>query len=110
MEGKENIVSGRIELSQVYRNFLLTETVRLYEKLDESISIVVSPQENKSNKKDEEQLSDILDKKYKYKFLVFSLEAFVDAIIEEFPDEEIFKKFRHRYLDFRTAEWLLGHA
>ena len=109
-EGKESIVSGRIKLSQVYRNFLLTETVRLHEKLDESISIVVSPLENKSNKKDEEQLSNILNKKYKYKFQVFSLEAFVDAIIEVFPDEEMFKKFRHRYLDFRTAEWLLEHA
>ena len=74
------------------------------------IQVYSKIKENKSNKKDEEQLSDILDKKYKYKFQVFSLEAFVDAIIEEFPDDEIFKKFRHRYLDFRTAEWLLGHA
>lgn len=106
-EGKKRIASGKVKLSQVYRNILLTETVRLYEQLDESLSIVISPQDNTSNHEDEKQLTNMLNEKYKYKFQVICLESFVDALIAEFPDESIFKIFRHRYLDFRTAEWLL---
>lgn len=106
-EGKEKIRQGEVKLTQVYRNFLLTEKVRRYEKLDESLSIVVAPKDNVSNKKDEKELSDILKDEYKYKFQVISLEALVGALIEGFPDEEIFRKFHHRYLDFRTAEWLM---
>ena len=106
-EGKKKIRQGKIKLTQVYRNFLLTEKVRQYEKLDESLSMVIAPKDNISNKKDEKELSDILKDEYKYKFQVISLEAFVDALIEGFPDDEIFRKFHHRYLDFRTAEWLL---
>lgn len=105
--GKEKICSGEIELSQEYRNLLLTETVRINEKLDDSVSIIIAPKENTSNKRDEDQLMEMLSDKYKYKFQVISLESFVDALIRGFPDEQIFQKFYHRYLDFRTAEWLM---
>ena len=101
------ILNGKVLLSQIYRNVLLTETVRLHEKLDNSISIIIAPEDNTYNKQSEDQLTEILTDEYKYKFQVISLESFVDAIINEFPDKEIFQKFQHRYLDFRTAEWLL---
>ena len=106
-EGKKKIRNGELLLSQIYRNVLLTETVRLYEKLDDSISIVIAPKDNTCNKQDEDQLTRILTDKYKYKFQKLSLESFVDVLVREFFDEDIFQKFRHRYLDFRTAEWLL---
>lgn len=106
-EGKEMISKRDIVLSQVYRNLLLTETVRLFEKLDNSMSIVIAPKDNTCNKQDENQLMGILAEQYKYKFQTISLEIFVDTIIREFPDEEIFQKFHYRYLDFRTAEWLI---
>ena len=95
-------------MSQVYRNFLLTETVRLHENLDESISVVMAPKENKNNKKDEKQLSDALTDEFKYKFQILNLEDFVDAIIEEFPNQTVFKDFKHRYLDFQIAEEFLN--
>lgn len=107
-KGKENILSGKIELCQVYRNFLLTECVRLHENLEESVSIVVSPKGNTVNADDEQQLKSILNDKYKYKFQIISLELFLEAFMKEFPDEEIFKRFHHRYLDFRQAEILLA--
>jgi hypothetical protein len=106
-EGKEKIKNGELLLSQIYRNILLTETVRLHEKLDNSISIIIAPKDNIYNKQEEEQLQGILTEEYKYKFQVISLESFVNTIIKEFPKEEIFQKFYHRYLDFRTAEWLI---
>lgn len=103
-KAKKEILNGEIVLSQVYRNFLLTETVRLYDHLDESLSIVIAPKENKSNKKDEEELSKALNEDYKYKFQVIDLETFVDALMKAFPKEHIFQKFWHRYLDFRPVE------
>ena len=106
-EGKKKIINGELLLSQIYRNVLLTETVRLHEKLDDSISIIIAPEGNTCNKQEEKQLTEILSEEYKYKFHVISLESFVDNLIREFFEEDIFQKFRHRYLDFRTAEWLL---
>ncbi|MGN0206580.1 MAG: hypothetical protein ACI4BC_05000 [Muribaculaceae bacterium] len=81
--------------------------MRVYEHLSDSMSIVLAPKENNSNLNDEEQLKHILKNEYRYKFQAKTLEIFVDSIIKEFPEEEIFKRFKHRYLDFRTAEWLL---
>ncbi len=107
-DGKKKIIRGDIKLTQVYRNFLLTEKVRCHEELDESLSIVIAPEHNTSNVKDEKELSFMLKGEYKYKFQVISLEVFVDALIAGFPNEEIFRDFYHRYLDFRTAEWLLS--
>ena len=106
-EGKEKICNRDIKLSQIYRNLLLTETVRIFEGLDNSMSIVIAPKDNACNKRAEKQLTEILTEQYKYKFQVISLESFVNAIIREFPNEKIFQKFYHRYLDFRTAEWLI---
>ena len=109
-EGVDTIQSGTLKLNQVYRNFLLTECVRLHEGLDFSYSIVLAPKENKSNKEDEEKLISILADGNKNKFQIFSLEDFVGKLVKEFPEETIFKRFQHRYLDFRTAEWLLRNA
>lgn len=107
-QGKEDILSGRIELCQVYRNFLLTECVRLHEHLEDSLSIVLSPKGNTANTDDEQQLKYVLNDNYKYKFQTISLEDFMEALMEEFPNEDIFKRFHHRYLDFRQAERLLA--
>lgn len=81
--------------------------IRIQENLDYSLSIVLAPRDNVSNKEDESKLVNILKDKYKYKFQVFTLENFVESLIDEFPEESIFKRFHHRYLDFRTAEYLL---
>ena len=104
---KEAIRNKEIKMSQVYRNFLLTETVRLHENLDDSVSIVIAPQGNKNNAKDEKQLKDSLVEKFKYKFQCITLEDFVDALIKSFPKETIFKQFKYRYLDFRIADYFL---
>ena len=42
-----------------------------------------------------------------YSNLKSTIEADSGRNSGEFFDEDIFQKFRHRYLDFRTAEWLL---
>ena len=60
-----------------------------------------------NGKKSEKQLSDALTDEFKYKFQILNLEDFVDAIIEEFPNQTVFKDFKHRYLDFQIAEYFL---
>ena len=104
------IIKRDIKLSQVYRNFLLTETVRLHEHLDDSISIILSPKENISNEEDESSLRSILKDEYKYKFQSVTLENFVSALIREFPDIDIFREFEKRYLDFERVEKLINRA
>jgi hypothetical protein len=103
-KAKEKILSGETKLSQVFRNFLLTETVRLYENLDDSLSIVIAPKDNTSNTEDENHLREALDEGYKYKFQVIELETFVNALMKGFPKEHIFQKFWHRYLGFEIVE------
>ena len=109
-EGIAGITKRDIKLSQVYRNFLLTETVRLHEHLDDSISIILSPKENISNEEDESSLRAILKDEYKYKFQSVTLESFVSALIREFPDIDIFREFEKRYLDFEQVEKLINHT
>ena len=109
-EGIAGITKRDIKLSQVYRNFLLTETVRLHEHLDDSISIILSPKENISNEEDESSLRSILKDEYKYKFQSVTLESFVSALIREFPDIDIFREFEKRYLDFEQVEKLINLA
>ena len=109
-EGIAGITKRDIKLSQVYRNFLLTETVRLHEHLDDSISIILSPKENISNEEDESSLRSILKDEYKYKFQSVTLENFVSALIREFPDIDIFREFEKRYLDFERVEKLINRA
>lgn len=109
-EGIEGIAKRDIKLSQVYRNFLLTETVRLHEHLDDSISIILSPKENMSNEEDERSLIAILKNEYKYKFQSVTLESFVSALIREFPDTDLFRRFENRYLDFERVEKLINNT
>ena len=109
-EGIAGITKRDIKLSQVYRNFLLTETVRLHEHLDDSISIILSPKENKSNEADESSLRAILKDEYKYKFQSVTLESFVSALIREFPDIDLFQRFENRYLDFERVTKLIDDA
>ena len=106
--GKEQIISGKILLCQIYRNFLLTETIRLHENLVDSLSVVLAPKDNTSNDEDEKELENILCNKNKYKFKVLTLETFVSFLIDKFTEEEAFKKFWYRYLDFTPVETLLN--
>lgn len=114
----KSIEEGNTKLTQLFRNFLLTEKVRIYsmenhdmnldaelsveipERYDDSVSIVLAPKDNISNKQEEDILKNGLNEQYKYKFQTIDLESFVEKLIEIFPDEDIFKKFYKRYLDF----------
>lgn len=96
----DGLLSGRQKITQVYRNFLLTETVREHKGYADSLSIVLAPRENVSNRAEEDMLMGQIRDEYRYKFQTVVLETFVQVMIERFPGERIFEEFRRRYLEF----------
>lgn len=104
-QGLADINSRKIKITQVFRNFLLTEKVRLTEEsFDDSLSIIITPEENTSNKADEKRLHDALAENYQYKFQVVTLEDFVLSLKKFFPEEPLFEEFFKRYLEWGLVD------
>lgn len=101
LDAEENIMKGNIPLTQIYRNFLLSESYGFKKGL-QSYSIILSPKEHPSTKREYESLTNNLCDKYKDKIKKIDLEVFVNAIINNCPDEcrVIFERFYDRYLNF----------
>lgn len=49
---EEMLMGGKVKLSQIYRNLLLTERYRMVEGLKDSYSVDLSPKEHPSNEKE----------------------------------------------------------
>jgi hypothetical protein len=98
---EQSIVKGDTPLTQIYRNFLLSEMYGHKEGLL-SYSIILAPQEHPTTKKELESLTNVLRNEYKNKIKQVYLEDFVNAIIINCPDEyrEVFERFYDRYLNF----------
>lgn len=106
-EGIDHIKNG---CTQIYRNFLLTESYRFRENFHESYSIILAPQEHPSTEKEINSLKQFLKPKYHYKLEKYSLEDFVKNIKSDCPDEfiEWINWFDDRYLNFSKVEQLLS--
>lgn len=93
---------GKIKLTQIYRNILLTERYRMVEGLHDSYSIVLSPKDHPSTSREITSVTDYLKPEYAYKLASVTLEDFTDAMIQYLPDRYIavYERFRDRYLNF----------
>ena len=105
---EKGIMEGKIPLTQIYRNFLLSEMYGLRgrdEKL-ESYSIILAPKRLHSTEKELESLTNELRDEYKNKIKRIHLEDFVNAIIANCPDEYRgdFERFYDRYLNFNKLK------
>ena len=102
LESEKALVEPKKPISQIYRNFLLSECYRIKERAHECHSIVLSPKDHPTTKKEVKSLQDELLPEYRYKIQALSLEDFVDRILAVCPPEysSPFVWFRHRYLDF----------
>ena len=103
-EAAEKIASGDVPLTQIYRNFLLSEAYG--KKCDlGSFSIVLAPSIHPSTKREVDSLLPELKEEYAEKLKVVHLEDFVDALIANTPEEysSLFDRFKSRYLDFDKA-------
>lgn len=98
----ELLYNGSIILSQIYRNFLLTERYRIVEGYKDSYSIVLAPEAHPSTKEEINSVIDYLKPEYAYKLQSVALEFFVNILIKFLPGyyDNVFERFRKRYLDF----------
>lgn len=106
-EGIDHIKNG---CTQIYRNFLLTESYRFKENFHDSYSIILAPEKHPSTENEIKSLKQFLKPEYHYKLEKQSLEDFVKIIKTDCPAE--FKNwinwFDDRYLNFSKAEQLLS--
>ncbi|MBR3883793.1 MAG: hypothetical protein IKJ31_03435 [Bacteroidaceae bacterium] len=102
---EELMIIGKKGLTQIYRNFLLSETYGFKEGL-QSYSIILAPQKHPSTGKELKSLHNELRNEYKNKIKQVYLDDFVNAIILSCPDKYriIFERFYDRYLNFGKLE------
>ena len=96
------LMGGKVKLTQIYRNLLLTEWYRMVEGLKDSYSVVLSPKEHPSTEEEIKSVSKYLKPEFAYKLNAVSLEDFVDAMIRYLPMyyAQVYERFRRRYLEF----------
>ena len=101
---EEKIKSKQIKLTQIYRNFLLSESYGLWIGA-ESYSIVLSPKIHPSTDDEVRSVTNEMRPEYQGKLQNLSLESFTDKLIYESPEEyaDIFRRFRDRYLGFNKV-------
>ena len=94
------IMVGDTPLTQIYRNFLLSEMYGFEEGLL-SYSIILAPNGHPSTERELESLTNGLREEYKNKIEKIDLEDFVERIISVCPVEyaTIFERFYDRYLN-----------
>ena len=99
---EELLMGGKVKLTQIYRNLLLTERYRIKEELKDSYSVVLSPKEHPSTEEEIKSVTEYLKPEYAYKLSAVTLEDFVDAMIQYLPEyyAQVYERFRGRYLDF----------
>lgn len=102
---EQSIMKGDSPLTQIYRNFLLSEMYGLKEDL-QSYSIILAPKEHPTTEKELESLTNGLRDEYKEKIRNIYLEDFVNAIIRNCPNKYriVFERFYDRYLNFGKLE------
>ena len=98
---EKSITDGDTPLTQIYRNFLLSEMYGHKEGLL-PYSIILAPKKHPTTKIELESLTGGLRDEYKEKIKSVDLEDFVDAIIHNCPDNYriVFERFYDRYLNF----------
>lgn len=103
-EAAKQIASGDVPLTQIYRNFLLSEAYGKRSGL-RSYSIILSPGIHPSTEREVDSLLPELKEEYAEKLRIVHLEDFVDALIANTPEEysSLFDRFKSRYLDFDKA-------
>lgn len=96
------LMEGKVKLTQIYRNLLLTERYRVVEGLTDSYSVVLSPKEHPSTEEEIKSVVKYLKPEYAYKLSAVTLEDFVDNMIRYLPEYYVlvYERFKKRYLEF----------
>ena len=87
-------------VTQIYRNFLLTECYGIQEGAGRCYSVVLAPAQHPTTEKEVASLKDELKPEYRYKISAVSLEDFVERTLQVCPEEDKapFLYFKDRYI------------
>ena len=98
---ESRIINGEVRLTQIYRNFLLSEKFGEDKGLN-SYSIILAPRSHPSTVNEFNSLYNELKEEHRTKINSMHLEDFVNAIINNSPTEYrlVFERFYDRYLNF----------
>ena len=86
-ESEAALLNDEKSISQIYRNFLLSECYRIKEPAHECYSVVLSPKDHPTTEEEVRSLQDELKPEYRYKIQAVSLEDFVERILKVCPAE-----------------------
>ena len=103
-EVEQRINCEDVKLTQIYRNFLLSEAYG--RSVDaESYSLILAPSIHPSTEREVQSLCVELRDDFKRKVHSLTLESFVDGLLSKCPEEymQTFEKFKDRYLNFVKA-------
>lgn len=101
-EIENRITSKKVALTQIYRNFLLSETYGINQN-KKAYSIVLAPKENLTTVDEVNSLKNELKEEYRYKISSVNLEDFVLKLIEKSQGkyQATFRAFYDRYLNLK---------
>ncbi len=107
-EAIDKLTEREIPISQIYRNFMLTEKYRQVQVLKDSYSIILAPKNHPSTVGEIRSLKQYLKNEDSYKLTDYKLEDFVSTLISYCPVEylEWLNWFYDRYLNFEKLNKL----
>lgn len=99
-ETETKLLSGEKVITQIYRNFLLTECYGIVEKANRCYSVVLAPALHPTTEKEVASLKDELLPEFQYKISSITLEDFAKKALKTCPkgNRYPFWYFRERYL------------
>ena len=105
-ESEKKLLNNEKPISQIYRNFLLTECYGVLEGANHYYSIVLAPAQHPTTLEEVNSLKDELKPEYQYKISSVTLEDFIEKTLKICPQSEAapFIYFKDRYLDFSKLE------
>ena len=98
-ETEKALLNGSKPVSQIYRNFLLTESYGVTEKAGRCYSVILSPAKHPTTEEEVASLRDELKPEFRYKVISITLEDFIEKVLSICPEEEKapFVYFSNRY-------------
>lgn len=101
-ESEIELLNDKRPISQIYRNFLLTECYGVLEGANKYYSVVLAPGQHPTTLEEVSSIKDELKPDYQDKISSVSLEYFIEQTIKACSIDElsVFYYFYNRYLDF----------
>lgn len=101
-KSEKELLNDEKPISQIYRNFLLTESYGVKEGANRYYSVVLAPAQHPTTLVEVNSLKSELKPEFQYKISSAALEDFIEKTLEICPQSEAapFIYFKNRYLDF----------